>query len=111
MSEPQYLYLITTGRKSGLPREIEIWFTAREGRFYLIAEHRERANWVQNIRRDPRITVRVGDRRFAGRGRVLEEAAEPDLWQAIRALSDRKYGWSDGLIVELEPDGLLNEAR
>src|SRR5215216_1255961 len=58
----EYLYLTTTGRRSGLPREIEIWFTERDGRFYVIAEHRERAQWVLNILADPHIHVRVGDR-------------------------------------------------
>ena len=33
----QYLYLTTRGRKSGRSREIEIWFTHRDGRFYVIA--------------------------------------------------------------------------
>src|SRR5438445_328723 len=42
----QYLYLTTTGRRTGRPREIEIWFTQRRGRYYLIAEHRERVNML-----------------------------------------------------------------
>ena len=33
--EPEFLYLTTTGRRSGQPREIEIWFTSRDGRYYL----------------------------------------------------------------------------
>ena len=37
-SEAKYLYLTTTGRHSGLPRQIEIWFTRHEGRYYLVAE-------------------------------------------------------------------------
>ena len=95
-----FLYLTTTGRRTGFPREIEIWFTERDGRFYLIAEHRERANWVRNIRADSRVQVRVGDRRFAGTARVVEDEQEPDLARAVKALSDAKYSWSYGLIVE-----------
>ena len=41
-----YLYLTTTGRVTGQPREIEIWFTEHGGHFYLTAE-RESANWVR----------------------------------------------------------------
>jgi len=59
--EPQYLYLTTIGRKTGLPREIEIWFTSLNGRFYLIAENWERANWVQNILDSPQVTLRVNE--------------------------------------------------
>jgi deazaflavin-dependent oxidoreductase (nitroreductase family) len=104
MSEPQYLYLTTTGRKSGRPREIEIWFTARGGRYYLIAERREQTQWVKNLRNDPRVSFRVGDQRFTGVGRVVDEAREPELWHGVRALSEKKYGWGDGLVVELLPD-------
>ena len=96
MSEPTYLYLTTRGRRTGLPREIEIWFTRFEGRFYVIAEHSERARWVQNLRADPRAGVRVGQRRFRARARM-----EPGLAREIQARSTRKYGWGDGLIVEL----------
>src|SRR5207245_7704802 len=99
----EFLYMTTTGRRTGLPREIEIWFTERDGRFYLIAENRDETNWVQNIRANPEVHVRVGDRQFAARARVVDDDAEPALAQAVKALSDEKYGWSDGLIVELAP--------
>ncbi len=98
-----FLYLTTTGRVSGKPREIEIWYTERDGRFYLIAEHRERANWVRNIQAQPQVNVRVGDRRFDALARIVRENSEPELAAAVRALSDAKYGWSDGLVVELTP--------
>jgi deazaflavin-dependent oxidoreductase (nitroreductase family) len=98
-----FLYLTTTGRVSGQPREIEIWFTERDGRFYLIAEHRERANWVRNIQAQPQVTVRIGDHRFAATARIIGENQEPELTAAVSALSDAKYGWSNGLIVELTP--------
>ncbi|MCI0338063.1 MAG: nitroreductase family deazaflavin-dependent oxidoreductase [Acidobacteria bacterium] len=105
--EPQFLYLTTIGRRSALPREIEIWFTQLNGRYYLIAETRERANWVQNILHNPQISFRVGTLRLNGSGRVVDEANESDLWQNVRALSDRKYGWSDGLVIELKPDNVV----
>lgn len=103
MSEPTYLYLTTRGRRTGLPREIEIWFTRFEGRFYVIAEHRERALWVQNLRVDPRAGVRVGQRRFRAWARMVDARKEPGLAREIRSRSTRKYDWGDGLIVELAP--------
>jgi deazaflavin-dependent oxidoreductase (nitroreductase family) len=99
-----FLYLTTIGRRTGLPREIEIWFTERDGRYYVIAEHRDRAQWVQNIRAHPQVTVRLGDRRFSATARLVDRASEPALAQDVAALSDAKYGWSDGLIVELIPE-------
>jgi|SRR5581483_625719 len=99
-----FLYLTTIGRRSGVPREIEIWFTEREGRYYIIAEHRDRANWVRNIRADDRVRIRVGGRELAARARPVDDEREPALSAAIKSLSDAKYGWSDGLIVELTPE-------
>jgi deazaflavin-dependent oxidoreductase (nitroreductase family) len=103
--EPEFLYLTTTGRRSGRPREIEIWFIRREGRYYLFAEQGERAHWVRNLSADPAVTVRVGEERFTGRVRVVNASAEPELSAAARALSEAKYGWGDGLVVEITPDG------
>ncbi|MGH9831500.1 MAG: nitroreductase/quinone reductase family protein [Blastocatellia bacterium] len=92
LAEEQYLYLTTVGRKTGLPREIEIWFTRLGGRFYLIAEKRERANWVQNILGNPQVAFRVGGQKFSGVGRVINEANEADLRQRVCEGFDRKYG-------------------
>lgn len=104
-----YLYLTTRGRTTGLPREIEIWFVEHAGRHYLVAQNRERAQWVQNIEHDPNISFSVGTRdapeavlpRRSGKGRIVRAQAEPELARAVSALMDEKYDWSDGLIVEL----------
>jgi len=102
--DPAYLYLTTTGRRSGQPREIEIWFTRSNGRYYLVAEHGARAGWVLNIRAAGRVRWRVGDATFTGRARIVDATAEPALSATAQALSAAKYGWGDGLVVELEPD-------
>jgi len=99
-----FLYLTTTGRASGEPREIEIWYAERRGRYYLIAERRERSHWVQNLLREPRVGVAVGGRSVRARARVLDEAADAALLREVRADFDRLYEWSDGLVVELSPD-------
>jgi deazaflavin-dependent oxidoreductase (nitroreductase family) len=100
---PKYLYLTTTGRLSGRPRRIEIWFTRQEGRYYLVAEHGLRAQWVQNLLADPAVRARVGTRSFRARARVVDRGAERDLAGAVRRRSEAKYGWGDGLVVELSP--------
>jgi deazaflavin-dependent oxidoreductase (nitroreductase family) len=97
-----YLYLTTTGRVTGHAREIEIWFTEHCGDFYLVAE-RESANWVRNIQSQPQVKVRVGDSEFNAIARVVHNNHEPQLAATVKALFDTKYGWSDGLIVELTP--------
>jgi len=96
-----YLYLTTTGRVTGQAREIEIWFAEHGGRFYLVAE-RESANWVRNIQAQPQVKVRVGDAEFNAIARVVHDG-EPGLAAIVKALFDAKYGWSDGVMVELAP--------
>jgi len=99
----EYLYLTTRGRKSGRSREIEIWFTHRDGRFYIIAEYAT-SDWVQNIRTDPAVRVRVGGKTFSARARIILAEKDLDLNRAVHDLSRKKYGWGDGLVVELTPD-------
>ena len=96
----EFLYVTTTGWKTGKPHEIEIWYVEHKGHYYIVSEHRERSHWVQNIQHNPAITVRVGDETFSGTGRVVD-ASETDLVAAVAQKMDAKYQWSDGLIVEL----------
>jgi len=103
-AESPYLYLTTTGRRSGQPREIEIWFTQRSERYYVIAETGARAQWVRNLRVNPRVRWRVAEVSLSGRARVIDAAAEPVLNEAVQGLSREKYGWGEGLVVELIPE-------
>jgi|SRR5579871_5061758 len=101
--EPQFLYLTTTGWKTGNPHEIEIWYVAYNGAYYLVSERERGAHWVQNVEHNPAVAFRVGDQSFHGKARLIERQAEPELARQVAALMDAKYEWSDGLIVELKP--------
>jgi deazaflavin-dependent oxidoreductase (nitroreductase family) len=98
----QYLYLTTRGRKSGQPREIEIWFTHREECFYLIAEYPS-SQWLQNLCADAEVQVRVVANSFAAHARLISAEAEPELHRTVADLSREKYGWGEGTVVELKP--------
>ena len=104
LADLQVLYLTTVGRMSGLARQIEIWFVADAGKLYILAEHHHRAHWVQNVVRHPRVQVRIGGREIAGTGRVLDAAADGEAWNRAQDLARRKYGWGEGLPVEITPD-------
>ena len=103
MADEQFLYLTTIGRRSGLPREIEIWFVVCRECFYLFAETGEAAGWVKNIRRNPEVTVRIGERQIDATARVLDRQTDSLLCDEVAAIADRKYGWGDGLPVEIIP--------
>jgi deazaflavin-dependent oxidoreductase (nitroreductase family) len=101
-----FLYLTTQGRRSGVPREIEIWYTRHKGRYYVIAEHDD-AHWVQNLVAHPMVSFRVEDFRFEGTARVVEPEKDPKLTHAVQQLSKAKYGWGDGLVIELVPENMI----
>ena len=105
-SELPVLYLTTTGRRTGLPREIEIWFVSDGGRLYILAEHFERAHWVQNVRQEPRVRIRLGAREFGATARVLDREQDAEAWKKAQKLARDKYGWGDGLPVEITPEEL-----
>ena len=105
LGDEQVLHLTTIGRTTGLPRQIEIWFVVCCERFYLFAETGERAGWSKNIRQRPGVTVRVGKCQIRATARVLDRTLDGKLWDQVSAIADEKYGWGDGLPVEITPLG------
>jgi deazaflavin-dependent oxidoreductase (nitroreductase family) len=101
-SAEQYLYLTTRGRKTGLPREIEIWFTELGGCYYVIAEY-STSQWLHNLQACPDVNVRIADERFAASACVIRSASDPDLHKRVQQASQQKYGWGEGVVVELMP--------
>jgi len=102
-ADKKVLYLTTIGRRTGLPRQIEIWFVVYRDRFYLVAETAEAAAWVKNLRSNPEVTVRIGERQIGAKARVLDRETDRELWDQVAAVADHKYGWGDGLPVEITP--------
>ena len=87
-------HLQTTGRTSGRPRTIEIWFATDGERIYLLAGGRHHAHWVRNLIVDPSVRVRIGGQTLAGTARVIEGDEREEL---ARHLVAAKYqGWSEG---------------
>jgi deazaflavin-dependent oxidoreductase (nitroreductase family) len=76
VADENYCYLTTTGRVSGEPREIEIWFGLDGSVLYMLSGGRDRSDWVKNLIRDPNVTVRIADQTFDGRARVVSDPAE-----------------------------------
>ncbi|MBI3651483.1 MAG: nitroreductase family deazaflavin-dependent oxidoreductase [Acidobacteria bacterium] len=104
LSKRQFIYVTTTGRTSGLPREIEIWFVEQGGKFYIFAEHFFKTQWVRNIQNNSRVQVRLDKTIFSATARVLDEHQDAQLWQTTQQLCRAKYGWGEGLPVELTLD-------
>ncbi len=84
-----FCYVTTTGRRTGRPHTIEIWFAASGHTLYVLAGGRGRADWVRNLRADPAVEVRLAGRRYPAKARELEYGSEED--GRARRLVLRKY--------------------
>ena len=85
-AEP-FCYLTTTGRVTGNPHEIEIWFVLQGTTAYLMAgDHR--SDWVRNARRQPAVTLRIRDRTFHATARAV---TDPEEEARVRRLMLEKY--------------------
>jgi deazaflavin-dependent oxidoreductase (nitroreductase family) len=89
-----FVYLTTTGRRTGRPHTIEIWAAAHARRLYLMAGGRDRADWVRNLMQQPSVQVRVGDETRAGVARLAQDPEEDAL--ARRLLAAKYQRWREG---------------
>jgi deazaflavin-dependent oxidoreductase (nitroreductase family) len=75
LSAEEYCYLTTTGRVSGRPHEIEIWFGASNGTLYLLSGNGN-SDWVKNLRKNPSVSVRIAKHTFTGTARIVQDREE-----------------------------------
>ena len=88
LADEQFCYLTTTGRVSGKPHTIEIWFGLEGSTLYMLAGGGERSDWVRNLERRPEVEVRIRDRLFRAPARVIVTEIEKE---AARRLLVEKY--------------------
>jgi deazaflavin-dependent oxidoreductase (nitroreductase family) len=102
LAEEDFCYLTTTGRVSGRPHEIEMWFSLvpESQTLYMLSGGRDRSDWVRNTFRDPRVTVRIAGQKFSG---LARQARDPEEDELARRLLVEKY--------ESRPGSLANWRR
>jgi len=103
-----FFYLTTTGRKTGKPHKIEIWYVEHEDCFYLCSGGGTSADWVKNIQANPAVEFYMGTsmaqrpkHQVSGTARVLDQEGDEELRQQIRELFLNKYKWGTGLFVQI----------
>lgn len=99
LKDEAYCYLTTTGRVSGKPHEIEIWFGVTGGRLYLMAGGGERSDWVKNLKKNPAVTIRIRGQVYQATADIVTDATEQ---ASVRPVLADKYN-------EREADGSLSE--
>ena len=64
--------LTTYGRRTGLPRRIEIWWFHVDGRF-IITGTPGRRDWLANVRSNPAVIVHVAGMDLAGQAVLVDD--------------------------------------
>ena len=119
MSET-FLYLTTTGHKSGRPHRIEIWFVEIGSRYYVISEQYNVSHWVKNIRANPQVRFSISTRDqpettqalVEGRATFIPPEEQPDLAAQVRAAdAEQRVAGARAALDELQPtlDALRSE--
>ena len=78
-----YCYLTTTGRHTGEPHRIEIWFALADGVVYLLSGGGDRSDWVRNLTISPDVVVEIGDAKRTTKARVVTDPSEDALARRI----------------------------
>ena len=87
-ADEECCYLTTTGRRSGRPHEIEIWFAVVGDVLYMVAGNPRPADWYLNALADPAVTVRLGG---ITRRAVARHVTDADERRLVGDLLDAKH--------------------
>jgi deazaflavin-dependent oxidoreductase (nitroreductase family) len=77
--------LTTLGRRTGLPRTVELRMVRLDGRFYASSSRVERKHWCLNMIFNPQVTVATGGSSIACRARRIDEE---ELRRRVLSLRD-----------------------
>ncbi len=83
LAEEDFCYLTTTGRISGRPHTIEIWFAIHEQTLYMLSGGRDKSDWVKNALQNPTVQVKINSAQFTGTARLIANTEEDALARTI----------------------------
>lgn len=93
LSAQEYCYLTTTGRVSGRPHTIEIWFGTYANTLYLLSGSKT-SDWVRNLLKDPTAIVQIAKQTFTGTARLVKDQEEER--RARYLLAEKYQEWEEG---------------
>ena len=91
-------YLMTKGRRTGNPHEVEIWFGVVGDGLYLISGNGGTADWYRNALANPDVTVRIKTETNAGVARPVTDEAKR---LSVGELMGVKYPWDGDASISL----------
>ena len=101
-----------TGRVSGRPHRVEIWFVIIDGHMWVNSGGGRRSDWVKNLMADRRLEVEIGRDRWAAAATIRDDTTEHPARERLAA---RYQGWQPGqplihwatssLLIQIEVEG------
>ena len=83
---------VVTHDADGAERATKVWFVLVDGEPYL---RTQRSTWLDNLRRDPDLVLRIEGREYEARA---EEVPGDAIVAEVDAASRDKYGWQERTI-------------
>ena len=90
--------VVTTGRRTGNPHEIEIWFGVDDDTVYLISGNGPRADWYRNALANPDVVVELAGETHRG---IARDVTDPDERRRVGDLMGDKYRWDGDASIGL----------
>ena len=78
-----FVLLTVTGRRSGRRRQRPVRAVQRDDTLYTVALLGERSDWLRNVRKEPRVGVKVGSRWNSGIAREISDLVEREAALAL----------------------------
>jgi deazaflavin-dependent oxidoreductase (nitroreductase family) len=117
LSRGHTIDLTTTGRRTGLPRRVELVFHAIDGRVYISGMPGFPRSWLANIRTNPRVTFHLKGPVKADLPSTARELTEPVERRGIMERVARNWNRTDvdrmmtqSPLIEVIPDELAASA-
>jgi len=93
LEQHDFAYLTTSGRVTGEPHRVEIWFAIVDGFLWVNSGGGRRSDWVKNLIRDPRLVIEVGKESWPATASLEDDMASHPARQRLAA---RYQGWRKG---------------
>ena len=84
IAKARSLKLITTGRRSGVPHTVSLWFVPHQGKIYVSTDDFQRRDWCRNVLACPDVRVLVGGIELKGAARPVDNLAQRDEIKRLR---------------------------
>ena len=93
VADDDFCYVTTTGRRTGRPHRIEIWYARAADTLYILAGGGRRSDWVRNVEANSSVTVELDGVAHAATARVV--AGQGEEGEARRLVFEKyqpRYG-------------------